>query len=92
MKELNNERFSKKAYRHMLVSEVKQEFGKDVEKYLEWELYILKAGLVFTYDLKSANIVGKYKKEIIEHILKHDDEVVQELMLNYIDDLMKKES
>lgn len=92
MKELNNERFSKKAYRNMLVSEVKKEFGKDVKKYLEWELYILKAGLVFTYDLKSANIVGKYKKEIIEHILKHDDEVVQELMLNYIDDLMKKES
>ena len=92
MKELTNARFSKKDYRHMLVSEVKKEFGKYVEKYLEWELYILKAGLVFTYDLKSANIVGKYKKEIIEHILKHDDEVVQELMLNYIDDLMKKES
>ncbi len=92
MKELTNARFSKKAYRNMLVSEVKKEFDKDVKKYLEWELYILKAGLVFTYDLKSANIVVKYKKEIIKHILKHDDEVVQELMLNYINDLMKKES
>ena len=35
MQNLINRKFQKKAYRHMLVSEVKKEFGKDVRKYLD---------------------------------------------------------
>lgn len=92
MKELNNERFSKKAYRNMLVSEVKQEFGKDVEKYIRWELEVFIFGLKLIEDFEIVGIIRSYTQEIIDYILKNDNEKVKNVMLNYIDDLMKKES
>lgn len=92
MQNLINRKFKKKAYRHMLVSEVKKEFGKDVEKYIRWELEVLIAGLLFQYDLKSIIIIKKYKEKIIDHILQHDNKIVQEVMLDYVYDLTRKES
>ena len=92
MKELNNERFSKKAYKNMLVSEVKQEFGKDVEKYIRWELEVFIFGLKLIEDFEIVGIIRSYTQEIIDYILQNDNEKVKNVMLNYIDDLMKKES
>ena len=92
MKELNNERFSKKAYRNMLVSEVKQEFGKDVEKYIRWELEVFIFGFKLLGGFEIVGIIRSYTKEIIDYILQNDNEKVKNVMLNYIDDLMKKES
>ena len=45
MQNLINRNFQKKAYRHMLVSEVKKEFRKDVRKYLDWEIEVFIYGL-----------------------------------------------
>lgn len=92
MKELNNERFSKKAYRNMLVSEVKKEFGKDVKKYIRWELEVFIFGLKLIEDFEIVGIIRSYTQEIIDYILKNDNEKVKNVMLNYIDDLMRKES
>ena len=92
MQNLINRRFQKKDYRHMRVNEVKKEFGEDVKKYLDWELKVLIAGLLFQYDLKSVIIINKYKEKIIDHILQHDNKIVQEVMLDYVYDLTRKES
>lgn len=92
MKKLNNERFSKKDYKNMLVSEVKKEFGKDVEKYIRWELEVFIFGLKLLEDFETVGIIRSYTKEIIDYILQNDNEKVKNVMLNYIDDLTKKES
>lgn len=92
MQNLINRKFQKKAYRHMLVSEVKKEFGKDVRKYLDWEIEIFIYGLKMTGDFKSADTAKKYKKKTIDYILQHDNKIVQEVMLDYVYDLTRKES
>lgn len=92
MQNLINKKFQKKAYRHMLVNEVKKEFGKDVRKYLDWEIEVFIYGLKMTGDLKSADTAKKYKGKTIDYVLQHDNKIVQEVMLDYVYDLTKKES
>lgn len=87
-----NPRFQKKNYRHLKVSEVKKEFGKDVKKYMNWEIEIFLHGLYMTGDLKAFNKMKKHKKEAIEHILKKDEEIVQNALLDYLNDLTREES
>lgn len=55
MQNLINRKFQKKAYRHMLVSEVKKEFGENVKKYIDWEMEVFIYGLKMTGDFKSAD-------------------------------------
>ena len=92
MQNLINRKFQKKAYKHMLVSEVKKEFGKDVEKYIRWELEVFIFGFEFLGGFEIVEMIRSYTKEIIDYILQNDNEKVRNAMLNYIDDLMKKES
>ena len=76
--------FKKRAYRHMTVSEVKEEFGGDVKKYIDWEIEVLKVGMEITENREVLEIVDKYKNELIENIknlekIEVDDELKEKL-------------
>ena len=45
-----------------------------------------------TGDFKSADTAKKYKEKTIDYILQHDNKIVQEVMLDYVYDLTRKES
>jgi len=83
--------FKKRAYRHMTVSEVKEEFGGDVKKYIDWEIEVLKVGMKITENREVLEIVDKYKNELIENILQNDNETVQMAMANTIEDYVRME-
>ena len=55
----------------MTVSEVKEEFGGDVKKYIDWEIEVLKVGMKITENREVLEIVDKYKNELIENILQN---------------------
>ena len=89
IKQKNN--FTKKNYRHFLVSEVKKEFGNNAKKYIDWEIEVLKVGMKITEDREVLEIVDKYKNELIENILQNDNETVQMAMADTIEDYVRME-
>ena len=89
IKQKNN--FTKKNYRHFLVSEVKKEFGNNVKKYIDWEIEVLKVGMKITENREVLEIVDKYKNELIENILQNDNETVQMAMADTIEDYVRME-
>ena len=89
IKQKNN--FTKKNYRHFLVSEVKKEFGNNAKKYIDWEIEVLKVGMKITENREVLEIVDKYKNELIENILQNDNETVQMAMADTIEDYVRME-
>ena len=83
--------FTKKNYRHFLVSEVKKEFGNNAKKYIDWEIEVLKVGMKITENREVLEIVDKYKNELIENILQNDNETVQMAMADTIEDYVRME-
>lgn len=51
-----------------------------------------KYGIKMTGDFKSADTAKKYKEKTIDYVLQHDNKIVQEVMLDYVYDLTRKES
>ena len=83
--------FTKKDYRHFLVSEVKKEFGNDAKKYVDWELGVLETGLKMTGSIEMLDILNKYRNDLIETILSKDNEIVQNIMASTLGDYREME-